>query len=258
MTLYRRAGGWAIVTAITVFSVAVSVLATYFLVTPLLTPEDRANGMLFVSLAIAVVVPALVAPAATLALVSLVVRLDAAYQRVLTLSTTDPLTEVSNRRGLFTHADARLASRSAGHHALVGLIDLDHFKAINDSHGHYLGDLVLIDVVRRLQDATGPGAVIGRIGGDEFAFLVTGTNAEVDGRARAIRERCQVFTLHYDRLAVPVTVVVSIGMVLLEPGESFEQGLARADDALYVRKNNARNEPGRPRMRATRAHEREN
>lgn len=257
MALYRRAGGWAIVTAITVFSVAVSVLATYFLVTPLLTPEDRANGMLFVSLAIAVVVPALVAPAATLALVSLVVRLDAAYQKVLALSTTDPLTDVSNRRGLFTQAEMRLSTARAGQQALVGIIDLDHFKTINDSHGHYVGDLVLVDVVRRLQDAVGPSGVVGRIGGDEFAFVVIGSRAEVDHQARTIRERCHTITLHYDRLSVPVTVTVSVGLVLLEPGESFDQGLARADDALYSAKEATRMSP-RLRTRATRAHEREN
>lgn len=257
MTLYRRFGGWAIVTLITAFSVAVSVAATYILVTPLLTPQDQENGMLFVSLAIAVVVPALVAPAATIALVSLVVRLDAAYQAVLALSETDPLTDVANRRGLFTDAETRLSSRQAGHQALVGMIDLDQFKTINDSHGHHMGDLVLIDVVKRLQEAIGSAGLVGRIGGDEFAFLITGPAADVDARARAIREQCALFTLHYDRLAVPVMVAVSIGMVLLEPGESFEQGLARADDALYAKKNMSRIS-GKPRTRITRAHDREN
>jgi diguanylate cyclase (GGDEF)-like protein len=256
MALYRRFGGWAIITLITAFSVTASVLATYTLVTPLLTPVDIENGMMWVSLAIAVIVPALVAPAATMALVSLVVRLDAAYQTVLALSATDPLTDVANRRGLFSDAEARLSSRQSGHHALVGMIDLDQFKTINDSHGHHMGDLVLIDVVKRLQGAIGSAGLVGRIGGDEFAFLVTGPAADVDARARSIREHCALFTLHYDRLAVPVTVSVSIGMVPLEPGESFEQGLARADDALYARKG-ASHLSTKPRTRITRAQDRD-
>jgi len=257
MSLYRRAGGGAVVLAITLFSVAASVIATWVFVTPLLTPQDRANGMLFVSMAIAVAVPGLVAPLASLALVSLIVRLEAAYQKVLALSTTDPLTDVTNRRGLFAQAEARLATARTGDQTLVGIIDLDHFKIINDSHGHYVGDLVLVDVVRCLQQAVGPGGIVGRIGGDEFAFVVLGTRAEVDQQARTIRERCRTITLHYDRLSVPVTVAVSIGMVLLEPGESFDQGLARADDALYAVKESARTST-RARVRVTRTHERGN
>jgi hypothetical protein len=81
--LYRRTGGLGVVVLLSAVSIAASVAATYVFVVPLLTPEDVANGMLTVSLAIAVAVPSIVAPAATRVLVGLLVRLDESYRKVL-------------------------------------------------------------------------------------------------------------------------------------------------------------------------------
>lgn len=179
MALHRRAGRAGVVLAVTVLSVASSVALTALLVVPLLTEEDTRNGMLEVSLGIAVAVPAVVAPLVTLVLTSLIVRLDEAYGQVWTLSTRDPLTHAYNRRGLFSEAERRLA-HPGGDQLLVGMVDLNDFKRINDTHGHTAGDEVLRCTATTLSGLVGRTGAIGRIGGDEFAFIAAGTPAEVE------------------------------------------------------------------------------
>jgi diguanylate cyclase (GGDEF)-like protein len=233
--LYRRTGTVGVVVLIAGLSVMASVLATYLLVTPLLTPVDVANGMFMVSMGIAIAVPLVVAPAATLALVSLLVRLDDAYREVLAMSATDPLTTAANRRGLFADAESRLQVRTASEACLVGMVDVNNFKRLNDAHGHTLGDQVLVEVARRLKALTQGVGVVGRIGGDEFAFLVTARPDEVDRVVGVMRDQCGRFDVGGERLAAPVQVTTSIGIVTVAPGESFGQALMRADDALFGR-----------------------
>jgi diguanylate cyclase (GGDEF)-like protein len=233
--LYRRTGKIGVVSLIAGVSVLASVLATYWLVAPLLTPEDVANGMRTRSIGIAVLVPLLVAPAATLVLVSLLVRLDDAYRQVLVLSSTDPLTSVANRRGLFSAADARLRDRVDSQAYLVGMVDVNNFKRLNDEHGHTLGDRVLVETARRLQAISESAGAVGRIGGDEFAFLLTAPLKDIERLADRLHDQCGAFGVAGDRRATPVPVTTSIGIVRLEPGESFGQALMRADDALFGR-----------------------
>jgi diguanylate cyclase (GGDEF)-like protein len=232
--LYRRVGGVGVVAILSAASVVASVTATYLLVVPLLTPADVANGMLIVSLGIAVAVPLLVAPAATHVLVRLLVRLDAAYRNVLALSTTDPLTGVANRRGLFTGAERRLHERPPAHCAVVGMVDVSDFKGINDAHGHTAGDQVLIELARRLQGLVAGTGVVGRVGGDEFALIVIGTPADAQRVIDDVHRRCRAFEVSGGP-GRPIAVATSIGLVTLEAGETFAHGLTRADTALYER-----------------------
>jgi diguanylate cyclase (GGDEF)-like protein len=233
--LYRRTGGLGVVVLLSAVSILISVLATYLLVVPLLTPVDVANGMLTVSLVIAVAVPLIVAPAATRVMVGLLVRLDDAYRKVLTLSTIDPLTTVANRRGLFAAADVRLRERDAAHVAVVGMVDVSDFKGINDAHGHTAGDEVLIELARRLQAIVMGAGVVGRIGGDEFALVIAGSPADTHRVMDDVRTQCRTFVVASGRVDIRIPVEASIGMVTLEPGETFAHGLMRADAAMYGR-----------------------
>lgn len=229
MALHRRAGRAGVVLAVTVLSVASSVALTALLVVPLLTEEDTRNGMLEVSLGIAVAVPAVVAPLVTLVLTSLIVRLDEAYSQVWTLSTRDPLTHAHNRRGLFSEAERRLA-RHDGDELLVGMVDLNDFKRINDTHGHTAGDEVLRCTATTLSGLVGRTGAIGRIGGDEFAFIAAGTPAEVEYLTTQVRTFCAGF-----RVTIPsghILVSADAGLATVAPGESFADTLARADRAL--------------------------
>ncbi len=152
----------------------------------------------------------------------------------------DPLTGLGNRRALVAHLTAAQKRRARGG-GDIGLLylDLDHFKSINDTYGHGVGDRVLIETGQRLLAATRDVDAVCRMGGDEFVVLCS----PIDG-PRGLRDLV-------DRLAamppltvlvkgVPVTVAESIGSIMVEPGEDIDLALRRADAAMYRAK---RNEP---------------
>ncbi|MDA0673965.1 MAG: diguanylate cyclase [Cyanobacteria bacterium] len=238
MRLYRQISGQGVVLLITAISIVLSVLATLVLVVPQLSLEYSEQTALVISLAIAVAVPLCVAPTSAWLIVSLLVRLDQAYLAVLRLSTTDPLTGVANRRGFFTEANTRLNNWPHTEGGLVGMVDLDRFKALNDQFGHQVGDEALCAIANRLQAIVGAG-LVGRLGGDEFAFLTTGPHASLEQVRQEIQAHCGSFTLNHRDSDQRIAVSTSIGMVAVHRQESLEQALARADQALYVDKGNA-------------------
>jgi diguanylate cyclase (GGDEF)-like protein len=156
----------------------------------------------------------------------------------------DPLTGAVNRLVLgdrLAQAFARQARHSS--QTFVAVLDVDDFKAINDVHGHDTGDQVLVEVVRRVQDALRAEDTIARIGGDEFVVLAELTPSE--SSADVVVERLQT------ALAPPMQlngtehrVIISIGWVLATPGEPVRSLLARADAAMYDTKADAK--AGRP------------
>lgn len=156
-----------------------------------------------------------------------------AEQRLRALATTDALTGLVNRRMMTHLADAgvRLAERSSQPFAVL-MVDIDHFKSINDTHGHEAGDAVLIEIARRLRDTLDSAGTIARWGGEEFLVSMLGTSPT---QAAAMAERlrgavaAQPVTPGGRRIAVTVT----IGAAQRSAGESFRQCVARADAALY-------------------------
>jgi len=143
----------------------------------------------------------------------------------------DPLTGIANRRAL----EQQLPAMTDGPHS-IAIVDIDHFKAINDTHSHMLGDEVLRQV-SRLLDAT-PATLAARLGGEEFALLFAGDA----GDARAICEAVRRGIEDHDwpRLAPGLAVTVSIGLATAKAGEP-EAALARADRRLYAAKSAGRN-----------------
>ena len=121
------------------------------------------------------------------------------------------------------------------------MLDVDHFKRINDTYGHPVGDEVIRVVAARLRDAARDSDVLGRYGGEEFALVTPETGAAADAARRAaardvgVRDRC-------DTAAGPLPVTISVGMAHMDGGEQdLGQLLARADAALYDAKQNGRN-----------------
>lgn len=238
MALYRRIGAPGFIVLITAISIILSVLATLAMVVPQLSLEYSASIALWISIAISVAVPLLVAPVSVWLIISLLVRLDHAYLTVLRLSTTDSLTGTANRRGFFAEAVTRLQACHHTDSGVVGMVDLDCFKTLNDRFGHQLGDEALQAVAHRLQLILDEG-IVGRLGGDEFAFLITGPHTKIKQIQQEIHAQCSSFTLHHEGSGELIVVSTSIGMVLLHQKESFDRALARADEALYAEKRKA-------------------
>jgi diguanylate cyclase (GGDEF)-like protein/PAS domain S-box-containing protein len=155
-------------------------------------------------------------------------------------ATTDPLTGLLNRRAFQRSAAEAMALARRGTPSTLAILDLDHFKRVNDLHGHASGDTALLMLADLLQESIRPYDAIGRIGGEEFAILLHGLNLSA---ARPVCERlCR--TLASRSFDVPggnLSVTASIGMTELCTGVSLDMVFASADQALYRAKHAGRN-----------------
>lgn len=158
------------------------------------------------------------------------------------LARTDPLTGVWNRRG-FDEAAPHLLTRlrmESGHRAAVAIADIDSFKGINDRHGHTTGDAVLVGFAKLLRGAVMPGDLLARLGGEEFALLAIGVDAD-ELFARVEHVRSLVSLPADDRAGLP-QITASFGVAQVHPTTlSLRDALERADHALYRAKHEGRN-----------------
>ncbi|EPY00417.1 response regulator [Magnetospirillum fulvum] len=158
------------------------------------------------------------------------------------LATTDPLTGLRNRRSFFELAQSRFNSLTrAGRRVAVAMIDVDHFKRINDGWGHDCGDRVLIELARVLAETTRDGDVVGRLGGEEFCLIAADLD-ETDDFFETLRGRVAALSPRFGDDTVLITI--SIG-VCVRPGDgradSLRALLTAADRALYNAKRLGRN-----------------
>ncbi len=154
---------------------------------------------------------------------------------------TDALTGLPNRRAFDDALARQLAEWRRTQAAFaVMLIDADHFKAINDRHGHSAGDFVLTRLAEILQASVRKMDLIARIGGEEFAVILPSTTGMSAGRAA---EHCHaaVASHAFDRDEVELRLTVSIGIATVHTGDDRESLLRRADEALYAAKHAGRN-----------------
>jgi diguanylate cyclase (GGDEF)-like protein len=153
----------------------------------------------------------------------------------------DPLTSILNRRG-FEEAFTQEQNRAlrAGRHSALALVDLDDFKTINDSHGHQAGDLVIVEVVRRMSEVLRNYDTCARWGGDEFILLLAETDlAALSAIAAKLVAEIRSKPVRLDETR-EITVTVSIGACLVNPLESLSSAAAHADAALYAAKHGGR------------------
>jgi diguanylate cyclase (GGDEF)-like protein len=161
-------------------------------------------------------------------------------RRMHALAMTDELTGVPNRRAVLTRLAPLLAAPEGRTHAML-IIDIDHFKSINDQHGHPEGDEALKLVAARLRTQVHEPAFIGRLGGEEFVVVVPDSDAEA-GRQLAERFRESVTTIDTRRWLADRRLTVSIGLTVSKPaGDTPSHMLQRADAALYEAKRAGRN-----------------
>lgn len=153
----------------------------------------------------------------------------------------DPLTELPNRRYLVERCELALAqARRSNEATALLLIDLDHFKPINDKYGHDAGDLMLQSIAQRLREHVRAGDAVARLGGDEFAVLICGGDAEQHARdiaSRLLEELAKPVTYGAERL----TVTISIGVALYpHHASNFTTLYKAADQMLYKVKSRGR------------------
>lgn len=164
-------------------------------------------------------------------------RSEHQHNRLKHLALLDPLTGASNRRAL-DEALARAASEHERQGTEYGLVlaDLDHFKRVNDTHGHHTGDRILVDFVGVLALNTRRSDQLFRFGGEEFVILMSG--ATPNGLQAAVEHVQSVLRKTLTSPSGPVTA--SFGTAILQRGESVDRWFERADEALYQAKKQGR------------------
>lgn len=165
-----------------------------------------------------------------------VVTVTRAHKKLARMATTDPLTGLFNRRHLISLAEK---VQQPAEMTLM-LMDIDHFKAINDAYGHDMGDQVLKAVSCVLKDSMREQDFIGRWGGEEFLALLPHTDLD-QAAASAERIREAVQALRIDGNGSHIGVTLSIGISQHHAGQSLSHSIARADAALYEGKSAGRN-----------------
>lgn len=156
-------------------------------------------------------------------------------------SETDQLSGLLNRRGFKTAATEKLTSPMSGRLPLaLVLCDLDHFKSINDTFGHHVGDEVIASFARVMRDIVGPHHFIGRVGGEEFAILIVGGDAAVaELVAHGVRVGFSAAPTP-GHIGATRRLSASFGVAQALPGELYDDLIHRADAALYRAKGDGR------------------
>ncbi|MBA3818655.1 MAG: GGDEF domain-containing protein [Deltaproteobacteria bacterium] len=174
--------------------------------------------------------------------IAMTIALDIENVRLHRVAVTDPLTGAFNREFLMQRLPQEIEAAIDRDRSLsIAMIDVDHFKAVNDQHGHGTGDVVLAEVARRLRSAIRGGDLLVRYGGEEFLAVLPKADA---GRAWEVGERmrqrvCERAFDVGDGMALLLRV--SVGIAQWRMGENMPELIERADTALYDAKDRGRN-----------------
>lgn len=172
-------------------------------------------------------------------------EMESHRQRLETLAATDPLTGLANRRRVFERAYAEIERcQRSGEPLAVLMLDLDHFKAVNDRYGHAVGDAMLVAVANAITTTLRRVDIAGRLGGEGFIILLPDTNEEA---ASIAAERLRK-TLGEAKTEDGISVTTSLGVAVagkvpteIDVGEYFRGLIQEADTALYLAKQRGRN-----------------
>ncbi len=234
-----RMGQWRAVLFFTVTSIVLSMAITLIASLAL-----DATGPRMVDIAIALIVPLLVAPIVSHAAMGLLAEVEAARQALHEVAMRDSLTQLYNRRFFSARLDSevRWAQRENVTLALL-MIDIDNFKRINDSHGHATGDLVLERVATVLLGGLRPYDLTARYGGEEFVTMLPGvTPLEADAAAERLRQAISDLQIPALSDGPLPQVTASLGISYLDATpDNAARLLARADEAMYLAKTAGRN-----------------
>ncbi|WP_372867927.1 GGDEF domain-containing protein [Pseudomonas sp.] len=166
---------------------------------------------------------------------------SSAQRKLRKMAATDPLTGLLNRRHIIDLAERELARFQRNLHPIgLLLLDIDHFKSINDNHGHEIGDKVLVDVANCIKAVLRNHDLIARWGGEEFLAVLPDTNLE-QARASAERVRQALMQQRWCFDGKTVALTISVGVSEFQEGDELKSAINRADKALYRCKDDGRN-----------------
>ncbi len=162
-------------------------------------------------------------------------------EQLRTLASTDPLTKLNNRRemGRILNDIVNL-SRVYGNDYIVGICDIDDFKKVNDSYGHDMGDDVLSDVAKVIQDSLPADGYAARWGGEEFLFVLPGSGME-EGIFCANNIVSNIRKQRFKTDDAEFSVTMTIGICEGHPGNNIEKVISQADSRLYIGKQSGKN-----------------
>ena len=164
------------------------------------------------------------------------------FHQALKMAYTDPLTQTQNRTS-FNDSIKREISLAKRNNKSLSLIflDIDHFKAINDSYGHECGDMTLAFAAKWIKESLRDSDIIFRYGGEEFVLLLSGTDATgAELLAERIRASIENHTIAYGMETLKITA--SLGVSTLRDNDTLESFVQRADKAMYTAKSKGRNQ----------------
>lgn len=164
------------------------------------------------------------------------------YQQMLAeLASIDKLTGLDNRRSLIAKAEKEIKdSQSSGEPLAMLVIDIDHFKQVNDQHGHLCGDYILSKTAKVMQSTLRKEDVVGRWGGEEFLVLLPNADtATLNDLAERLRLAVEKSVFIYDSKRISISVTIGAATLINE--DSFDSLVSRADRALYIGKESGRN-----------------
>ncbi|GAB4519402.1 MAG: GGDEF domain-containing protein [Roseibium sp.] len=188
------------------------------------------------------IIPLLIAPPIFLYLLSRMRLLSIAHRELAQLAATDSLTSLLNRRAFAEKVEKLIRKaepRSAHSTDALLLIDVDHFKTVNDCFGHDAGDEALALIAGVIRDCLCDADIAGRLGGEEFAIFLPGQPHDSVAHF-AERLRQAVRDLNFVPEGTPHTLAISVGGIIFDGKPSFRELYRRADKQLYLAKHNGR------------------
>jgi diguanylate cyclase (GGDEF)-like protein len=165
-------------------------------------------------------------------------ELEERVRETTLLSLTDPLTGIYNRLKFNQSLNGELQRRAAeGNMPCLIMFDIDHFKVVNDTYGHHVGDTILVELIKLVNHLIRKGDVLARWGGEEFVLLTTDMDLK-GNKAIAERIRAEIQSFRFPKVG---TITCSFGVAQMLATDSAEEIFRRVDRALYMAKESGRN-----------------
>jgi len=235
--LITQLGKFGTIVLITLFSIIASVLITRGIFLWFHRPLP------WLGIIVSIIAPLIIAPCSTWTIVDLLIKIQTLETEMRQLATYDSLTSLFNRHTFISSLQSLLNLRKLAQSELAILyIDIDHFKKINDSFGHDIGDKVIISFANVLRNSVRKTDIISRFGGEEFVIALPDTNLQESLIvSEKIRQNTMNNLIYIDSQIIQYTVSIGVAIANNKNNAEIKELLKNADTALYQAKGTGRN-----------------